>query len=202
MPPNVSPESVEDHIFSQFPGWTWFQRVRETNSWIWNEGYDIQRNTAYRWVCKRCVELAQPKITHFLATGLQNARKHLWRRHGVGAPDGQKKEAAQLNDEKNVSQPSIMRYFKLNVTERREQQIANTIISGFNKAYFRRLLVELIVTSNLPFAFVNNQIFRKILGYLNPLVHLQNALPTSPTLRTAIYKQYHKHHQHIVNILR
>jgi hypothetical protein len=31
MPPNVSLESVEDYIFSQFPGWTWFQRVRETN---------------------------------------------------------------------------------------------------------------------------------------------------------------------------
>jgi hypothetical protein len=194
MPPNVSPESVEDHIFSQFPGWTWSQRVRETNSWIWNEGYDIQRNIAYRWVCKRCVKLAQPKITHFLAIGLQNAREHLWRRHGVGAPNGQKKRAAQLNDEKNVNQPFIMKHFKLDVIERRKQQIANIIISGFNKAYFRRLLVELIVISNLFFAFVNNQIFRKILEYLNPLVYLQDAFSTSPTLRTAIYKQYYKHH--------
>jgi hypothetical protein len=84
------------------------------------KSYDIQRNTAYRWVYKRCVELAQPKITHFLATGLQNAREHLWRKHGVSAPNGQKKEAAQLNNEKIVNQLSIIRHFKLNVTKRRK----------------------------------------------------------------------------------
>jgi hypothetical protein len=82
----------------------------------------------------------------------------------VDALDGQKKGAAQLNDEKNVNQPSIMRYFKLDVIERRKQQIANIIISGFDKAYFRRLLVELIVIGNFSFAFVNNQIFLQNLG--------------------------------------
>jgi hypothetical protein len=82
----------------------------------------------------------------------------------------------------------------LDVTKRRKQQIANIIISDFDKVYFRQLLIELFVTSNLSFALVNNQIFRKILEYLNPLVHLQDALPTSPTLRTAIYKQYYKYH--------
>jgi hypothetical protein len=87
-----------------------------------------------------------------------------------------------------------MRHFKLDAIERRKQQITNIIISGFDKAYFSRLLIELIVTGNLPFAFVDNQIFRKILEYLNPLVHLQDALPISPKSRTAIYKQYHKHH--------
>jgi hypothetical protein len=57
--------------------------------------------------------------------------------------------AAQLNDEKNVNQSFIIKYFKLNIIKRQKQQIANTIISGFNQVYFRRLLVKFIVINNL-----------------------------------------------------
>jgi hypothetical protein len=88
---DLPPELIEERIFGQFPGWMWSQRNRVTNSWIWNEGYDIQRGSIYRWVCKTCVKLNRPQIASFNATGLQNSREHLWREHNIGAPEGEKK---------------------------------------------------------------------------------------------------------------
>jgi hypothetical protein len=114
MPPDLPPKSIEDRVFSQFPGCTWSQRIRETSSWIWAEGYNIQYNNTYRWVCKKCVELNLPQLIHFIAAGLQNARKHLWREHAIGAPNGQKKSIAQLNAKKIVNQPFVATHFKLN----------------------------------------------------------------------------------------
>jgi hypothetical protein len=89
--PDLPPELIQERGFRQFPGWTWFQRTRITNSWIWTEGYDIQRGSIYRWVCKACVKLNKPQFAHFNATGLQNAREHLWRDHNISAPEGEKK---------------------------------------------------------------------------------------------------------------
>jgi hypothetical protein len=48
MTPDLPPELTAERLFRQFPGWTWSQRTRDTNSWIWNEGYDIQRESIYR----------------------------------------------------------------------------------------------------------------------------------------------------------
>jgi hypothetical protein len=92
MPPDMPLGLIEDRHFSQFTGWVWSQRTREVTSWIWNEGYDIQHNDDYRWACKRCVKLNRQPPTSFLATGLQNAREHLWREHNIDAPNGKKKK--------------------------------------------------------------------------------------------------------------
>jgi hypothetical protein len=48
MTPDLPPELIQERLFGQFPGWTWSQRSRDTNSWIWNEGYNIQRESIYR----------------------------------------------------------------------------------------------------------------------------------------------------------
>jgi hypothetical protein len=89
--PDLPPELIQERVFRHFSGWTLSQRTRITKSWIWNEGYDIQRGSIYRWVCKVCVEPNRPQIAHFNATGLQNAREHLWREHNIGAPKDEKK---------------------------------------------------------------------------------------------------------------
>jgi hypothetical protein len=57
MLPYLSPEVIEERIFSQFIGWAWFQRIRETSSWIWDKGYFIQIGLMHRWVCKTCVSV-------------------------------------------------------------------------------------------------------------------------------------------------
>jgi hypothetical protein len=202
MPPDLPPKSIEDRVFSQFPGWTWSQRIRETSSCIWAEDYNIQFDNTYRWVYKKCVKLNRPQFPHFLAAGLQNAREHLWRKHAIGAPDGQKKSITQLNAEKTVKQPSIITHFKLNSIQPRDQQIINTLIRNFDKQYLQRMLLELIITSNLSFNFVDNPVLHKIFKYLNPSVRIQEAIPTSTTIRRAIYAHYTNYQQHIINILR
>jgi hypothetical protein len=132
--PDLPSELIEERVFSQFPGWTWSQRSRPTNSWIWNEGYDIQQESIYLWVCKACVKLNRPQIASFNAAGLQNPREHLWRDHNIAAPEGEKKSVAQSQDE-NLSQPSITAHFKLNSVQPREQQIVNSIIRSFDKQH-------------------------------------------------------------------
>jgi hypothetical protein len=163
--------------------------VTDTNSWIWNEGYDIQRESIYRWMCKASVALNRPQFASFKATGLQNAREHLWREHNIGAPEGEKKGVLQLHDE-NHHQPSIIAHFRLDPLQPREQQMTNTIIRTFDKQHLQRLLIELIVTSNLPFSFVDNGVLHKILKYLNPFISIREAIPSSRTLRRNICRHF------------
>jgi hypothetical protein len=72
------------------------------------------------------------------------------------------------------------------------------MIRNFDKQYFQRLLLELIVTNNLPFSFVNNKVFRTLLEYLNPFIRIQRAMPGRTLIRRTIYNYYNKHPQHIV----
>jgi hypothetical protein len=127
------------------------------------------------------VKLNKPQFAHFNATGLQSAREHLWRDHNIGASEGEKKGVAQSHHEDNP-QPSIMAHFRLNPVQPRDQQIANTIMRSFDKQYLQRLLFELIVTSNLPFKFIDNRVLYRILEYLNPFVRIQKAIPSSRIL--------------------
>jgi hypothetical protein len=53
----------------------------------------------------------------------------------------------------------------------------------------------------LPFAFVNNGVFRKILKYFNPLARIYNAVPSSIIIRRFIYRQYKKHLHIIIEVL-
>jgi hypothetical protein len=41
MTTESSEQILEDRFFDYLKGWTWFERIRNTNSWIWNEDYDI-----------------------------------------------------------------------------------------------------------------------------------------------------------------
>jgi hypothetical protein len=97
-------------------------------------------------MCKACAKLNKPRFAHFNAARLQNARKHLWRKHNIDAPEDEKKGMAESHAENNP-QPSIITHFRLDPLQPRDQQIANTIIRSFDKQYLQRLLLKLIVTS-------------------------------------------------------
>jgi hypothetical protein len=52
-----TPEATcEDRLFSYFKGYTLSERTKETRSWIWRFGYDIQNATERRWVCRACIK--------------------------------------------------------------------------------------------------------------------------------------------------
>ncbi|KAM3537905.1 hypothetical protein ARSEF1564_009174 [Beauveria bassiana] len=169
---------LEDRLFRHFRGWTWSERARDTSSWLWDFGYDIQRHGVRKWACKDCVLRNSPIIASFSSSGLQNAANHLWREHKTPAPEREKKSAAQLKSEGALksSQPTIASVLKLDVNKPREQNIANCVISRFDKQHFQRMLVELIVSSNQSFSFVENPNLRDIFDYLKAHRHFGSTI--------------------------
>ncbi|KAK6843994.1 restless-like transposase [Apiospora arundinis] len=202
MATESSQQLLENRLFSHFRGWIWSERGRDTSSWLWDEGYDIQKDSIRRWVCKTCVHLNRPPISSFTAAGLQNARTHLWRSHRIGAPESEKKCNAQLQDEGITGDhKSITSIFKLDPQQPQQQQFANSLVRSFDRRHLQRILVELIVGSNLPFSFVDNPRFRELLEYLNPSVALRRAIPSSSSIRRLILQEYKAHCQKVIDVL-
>ncbi|KAF6524810.1 hypothetical protein HZS61_010605 [Fusarium oxysporum f. sp. conglutinans] len=197
-------QHLEDRLFRHFRGWTWSERSRDTSSWLWDFGYDIQRHGLRKWACKDCILVNRPTIASFTSSGLQNAANHLWREHKTPAPEGEKKSTAQLKSEGALksNQPTIASVLKLDVNKPTEQNIANNIISRFDKQYFQRMLVELIVTSNQSLSFAENPILQEIFDYLNPSVSIQRANLTARAVRYKIIQEYDRHRQKVIEVLR
>ncbi|KAK8869381.1 Acyl-coenzyme A thioesterase 8 [Apiospora arundinis] len=53
---------LENRLFSHFRGWTWSERGRDTSSWLWDEDYDIQKDSTRRWVCKTLTKCPNPPM--------------------------------------------------------------------------------------------------------------------------------------------
>ncbi|KAG7001716.1 hypothetical protein FocnCong_v011310 [Fusarium oxysporum f. sp. conglutinans] len=187
-------QHLEDRLFRHFRGWTWSERSRDTSSWLWDFGYDIQRHGLRKWACKDCILVNRPTIASFTSSGLQNAANHLWREHKTPAPEGEKKSTAQLKSEGALksNQPTIASVLKLDVNKPTEQNIANNIISRFDKQYFQRMLVELIVSNNQSLSFAENPILQEIFDYLNPSVSIQRANLTARAVRYKIIQEDEK----------
>ncbi|KAG7423473.1 hypothetical protein Forpi1262_v014466 [Fusarium oxysporum f. sp. raphani] len=197
-------QHLEDRLFHHFRGWAWSERARDTSSWLWDFGYDIQRHGLRKWACKDCILGHRPIIASFTSSGLQNAANHLWREHKTPAPEGEKKSTAQLKSEcvLKSNQPTIASVLKLDVNKPTEQNIANSFISRFDKQHFQRMLVELIVSSNQSFSFAENPILREIFGYLNPSVSIQHANLSATAVRYKIIQEYNRHKQKVIEVLR
>ncbi|OBS17570.1 hypothetical protein FPOA_11975 [Fusarium poae] len=197
-------QQLEDRLFRHFRGWNWSERARDTSSWLWDFGYDIQRHGLRKWACKDCILGNRPIIASFTSSGLQNAANHLWREHKTPAPEGEKKSTAQLKSEGALksSQPTIASVLKLDVNKPTEQNIANSFISRFDKQHFQRMLVELIVSSNQSFSFAENPILREIFDYLSPSVSIQHANLSARAVRYKIIQEYNRHKQTVIEVLR
>ena len=125
------PEPEHQYLWRCFPDHTWSHRVRDTSSWVWDFGYDVQNFEGNRrWVCKRCVRIKSPRLRSFAEKGIQNANAHLFRDHGICAPDKGTKSTAQKRAEKvKAKQRSIAEVMKLDTRLPREQDIANSLVS-------------------------------------------------------------------------
>ncbi|RYC77441.1 hypothetical protein BFJ63_vAg19686, partial [Fusarium oxysporum f. sp. narcissi] len=143
-------------------------------------------------------------IASFTSSGLQNAANHLWREHKTPAPEGEKKSTAQLKSEGALksNQLTIASVSKLDVNKPTEQNIANNITSRFDKQYFQRMLVELIVSSNQSLSFAENPILQETFDYLNPSVSIQHANLTARAVRYKIIQEYGRHRQKVIEVLR
>ncbi|RKK74914.1 hypothetical protein BFJ71_g17197 [Fusarium oxysporum] len=155
-------------------------------------------------VIEDCILVNRPTIASFTSSGLQNAANHLWREHKTPAPEGEKKSTAQLKSEGALksNQPTIASVLKLDVNKPTEQNIANNIISRFDKQHFQRMLVELIVSSNQSLSFAENPILQEIFDYLDPSVSIQRANFTARAVRYKIIQEYDRHKQKVIEVLR
>jgi hypothetical protein len=140
----------EETLFHCFRGWTYSERARGTTSWIWEQGFDIQRRHEREWVCRSCTRNRDPKPKSVAAAGTQNAENHLWEAHRISDPLG-KRIADKKRKRDSKPFQSIAEIFRLDPAKPQEQAIANTIIKDFNRTHFQRLLVEWVVESNLTF---------------------------------------------------
>lgn len=220
----TSPKRQDEEIlFRHFPGFTYSERVKETQAWIWDteHGYDITKitnGTPQRfWVCRRCVSARKPKPPKYVEKGTTNMMDHLFRDHHISAPAGKAMGKAQKDAEakkqpheqksghisgtKQSGQTSISQHFGLDPFNQQDQAIANFYIKHFNKGEFHRLLVEWIVTNNKPFIEAEDPVLRRIFESLNPAVRIQQSHLSGDAIRSQILREYDTHVQTIIDAL-
>ncbi|OAQ58922.1 restless-like transposase [Purpureocillium lilacinum] len=200
-----SQEPEHQYLWRIFSDHVWSQRVRDTSSWVWTFGYDIQNsNGSRRWVCKRCIQNRRPRPRNFAEKGIQNANDHLFKDHGICAPAEATKSSAQKKAEKSKSkdQRSIADVMKLDIAVPRERDIANNLVKGFDRKHFQRLLLEWIIEENQSFSVCEQGRLRRIFEYLNPLVKITDANITRSTIRTKVLAAYETHKEKVMAVLR
>lgn len=203
-PLSSASDQYEARLWRYFPGWVWSERSKDNHSWAWEYGYDIQRHDERRWVCKQCILKNDPKPRSFVTVGLQNALNHLYKDHRISAPDNKTKSGMQQKAEKKPGSKrltSIVDTLNLDPSRPREQAIANSIIRGFDRSHFRRLLIEWIVDTNQPFSVVQHERLRDIFEYLNPAVKITNANISDTTVRALINSEFDKHKTRVIETL-
>ncbi|KAI8411800.1 hypothetical protein FOFC_08407 [Fusarium oxysporum] len=199
-------EEVEhQYLWRCFPDYVWSQRVRDTPSWVWGFGYDVEDSSGgRRWVCRRCIQNKNPKPRSFAEKGIQNANAHLFKGHGIRAPPDKTKSAAEKKAEKLKAkdQRSIAEVMKLDTRLPREQDIANSLVKGFDRKHFQRLLLEWIIEENHAFSVCEQGRLRQIFEYLNPLVKITDANITRTTIRRKVLSAYEMHKDKVVAALK
>ncbi|KAG7433851.1 putative AC transposase [Fusarium oxysporum f. sp. raphani] len=199
-------EEVEhQYLWRCFPDYVWSQRVRDTPSWVWGFGYDVEDSSgSRRWVCRRCIQNKNPKPRSFAEKGIQNANAHLFEGHGIRAPPDKTKSAAEKKAEKLKAkdQRSIAEVMKLDTRLPREQDIANSLAKGFDRKHFQRLLLEWIIEENHAFSVCEQGRLRQIFEYLNPLVKITDANITRTTIRRKVLSAYEMHKDKVIAALK
>jgi hypothetical protein len=200
-----SQDLEHQYLWRCFPDHVWPQRVRDTSSWVWSFGYDVQNfNGNRRWVCKRCTQSRRPKPRSFAEKGIQSANDHLFKDHRICAPAEATKSSAQKKAEKSKTkdQKSIADVMKLDVTVPRERDIANNLVKGFDRKHFQRLLLEWIIEENHSFSVCEQVRLRRIFEYLNPLVKITGANITRTTIRHKVLAAYETHKDKVIAMLK
>ena len=72
----------------------------------------------------------------------------------------------------------------LNVSDPKEQAIANALIQRFSKDHFQKLLIEWLIDANVSFRQPEHRRLRRVFEYLNPSVAVANAHISHDTVRS------------------
>ena len=196
----------KDFPWRHFPEYTVAERVGQKQSWVWQHGYDIQFNSDTSrkiWVCGCCISQKLKKApASSRAEGTPNIENHLFKEHGVTDPSGKRQQSKAKNRvaEKTPSR-NIVAMLGLDVSNPREQEIANALIRRFDKSRFQKLLIEWIVDSNGSFRQAEHLRLR-IFEYLNPSVEQTQAHTGHDIVRKRIVQIYESNKAHIIKVLK
>jgi hypothetical protein len=203
--PSEDEAKYEATLRHHFRGWALSERSRDTGSWAWPFGYDIQKDDQRRWVCRACIRKKDPCPGNFDSDGIQNAYNHLFTEHGIRAPAKKTKGTAEKRTDsisaKAKGQKSIVDIMKLDLHNPREQAIANTLIKRFDRDHFQRLLMNWIVARNHSFSIAEEDELREIFDYLNPSVAVRSANLTHTTIKEKVAVAFEQHKQKVVEVL-
>lgn len=195
-------DNWDEFPWNHFPGYTKSQRVNKTVSWIWEYGYDIQSigdDNNRRWVCRFCVKKRKSPPHNTSSTGTQNAEKHLFREHETWDPTGKREPPVKVKEK--TPSISIATYLKLDAHDPREQEIANSLVDNFQRTRFQQLLVSWIVDAQISFRQAENERFREMIEYLNPLVSITQAHLSHQTVRRRILEIYNSNTAYSFNYI-
>jgi hypothetical protein len=181
----------------RFPNLTVSERRGRPKSWIWRHGYDLQEvkdETRHRWVCFECVRKKDPKITAHLASATANIETHLGNQHNIYGGKTQPRQGRK----RSIGQ---MLSHKTGETTIADFQFRNSLKKQFDKDVFQRKLVRWIVQTNQSFRVAENETFRNMLDYLNPIISATNAHLSHDAIRRRVIEEYHFFRLHIIKTL-
>lgn len=191
----------EQKVFRLWKGFTLAERSKDTLSWVWNYGVEIQSTTSRRWVCMPCVRQKVTRPQSYESRGTQNAEIHLWKVHGLWDPSGRRSAPAEKKGGKRVF-ASVTDFMNLNRSDPKDQAFANSVIKRFDRAHFLKLLVNWIVESQLSFKQIEHPRLQQIFDYLNPAVKVTDAHITGKTIRKLAIQQFERHRATVQDVLR
>lgn len=125
----------ERRIFRVWKGFTLAKRTKDTVSWIWDYGVEIQSEAYRRWICMPCVRQNTSSPQSYESEGTQNAEHHLWKSHGYWDPSGRRRTPLQTKEGGNAF-ASITDLMGLKRSEPNDQALANNLIRRFDQAEF------------------------------------------------------------------
>jgi hypothetical protein len=202
QPSTWAPTSDEERrIFRVWKGFTLAERSKDTLSWVWNYGVEIQSKTSRRWICMPCVRQKTPTPQSYESKGTQNAELHLWKAHGYWDPSGRRSTPSEKKGGKRVL-ASISDFMNLKRSDPKEQALANSLIKRFDRGEFQKLIVNWIVESQQSFKQVEHPRLQQIFEYLNPAVKVTSAHITAKTVHTLAVQQFERYHSTVQQVLK
>ena len=199
QPPRLTPDE-EEKALSFFRASTLSQRKKDTKSWVWKYGLDIQDQDegTRRWVCMICVKKnGGAKPMSYIDKNLGNAKKHLVNDHQIPSPTGKLEPRGIKQKPHSIADP-----FALDTTNAADRSFANKMIRNFDRGRFQQLVANWIVEANLPFRVAEHPALRKLFEYLNPAVATTNANITGKTVARRIIEEYNKHKGSVIQTLK
>ncbi|OAA38788.1 ABC transporter [Cordyceps fumosorosea ARSEF 2679] len=191
----------EQRIFRVWKGFTLAERTKDTVSWIWDYGVEIQSEASRRWICMPCVRQKASSPQSYESRGTQNAEHHLWKSHGYWDPSGRRRTPLQTKEGRKAF-ASITDLMGLKRLEPNDQALANNLIRRFDQAEFQKLVVNWIVESQQSFRQVEHPRLRQIFEYLNPAVRIKDAHVTAKTIQSLAIQQFERHRDAVQHALR